>query len=90
MLLGRVVKVGDPAWLTEDTEAVLEYLREKALLCPGCGQPRDETMDPNAEGRFTSRALRCHACAARGRLARKFTGETHDDAGLFFTAERAD
>jgi hypothetical protein len=66
---------------------VLEYLREKALLCPGCGLPRDETMDPEAEGHFTSRALRCHACAARERAAKKFAMQK-DGGSLYYTIEK--
>ena len=90
VLLGRVVRDGESSWLREDTEAVLEYLREKALICSGCGLPRDETMRPDAEDHFSSRALRCHACAARDREAKRFTSQKHDAGGLYFTVERAD
>lgn len=87
ILLGRVMAEGEPLWLREDTQAVLEYLREKSLLCPGCGLPRDETMDPEAEGHFASKALRCHACAARERAAKKFTGQP-DNGSIYFTIEK--
>jgi hypothetical protein len=75
-------------WLTEDTQAVLDYLREKALTCPGCGLPRDETMDPEADMHYRSRALRCFACLAREREARRFTSSPHDEGGLYFTVDR--
>jgi hypothetical protein len=87
VFLGRVVGEGEPLWTRDDAQAVLEYLREKALLCPGCGLPRDETMDPEAEGHFTSRALRCHACAARERAAKKFAMQ-NDGGSLYYTVEK--
>jgi len=88
-LLGRIVRDGEPEWLREDTEAVLEHFREKARLCPGCGLPRDETMSPDSEGRYRSRPFRCHACAARARESAKFT-DPKTSGGLYFTVEDAD
>lgn len=68
--------------------AVLDYLEEKALRCSGCGLPRDETMSPEAEGRYTVRVLRCHACAVREKAASKFGGaRPHEAGGLFFSVE---
>ena len=81
------MSAGEPLWTREDTQAILEYFREKALLCPGCGFPRDETMDPEAEGHFASRALRCHACAARERAATAFAGQKNN-ASLYYTVEK--
>ena len=88
MLLGRVVKSGEPLWLPDDTKELLDYFREQELLCPGCGLPRDETMDPEAEGLYRSRAMRCHACAAREREAKRFTSGPHESGGLLFGVER--
>jgi hypothetical protein len=82
------VAEGEALWLAEDAQAVLDYLREKALACPGCGLPRDETMDPEAVDHYRSRTLRCHACAAREREAERFTSGPHIRGGLLFTAER--
>ncbi len=78
----------EPLWLREDAEAVFTFLRERALECPGCGNPRDETMEREAEGAYNSRALVCHACAVRDRKQKQFTSGPHDPAGLYFTAER--
>lgn len=88
-MLGRVVGPMEPLWLPEDTEAVLEYLREQALICQGCGLPRDETMNPEAEGSYRSRAFRCHACSARDREARKFADQK-TAGGIYFTTEKVD
>lgn len=79
-----MVGPGEPLWLTQDAEDVLEYFREQALRCPGCGLPRDETMDPEAENHYRTRALRCHACAARDRTEKRFT----ERGGLFIGVER--
>lgn len=71
--------------------AVLEWQREQDLLCPGCGHPRDETMDPEAQDRYDSKALRCFACAAKERAAEKFTKHERPNlAGLYFTVGRRD
>lgn len=88
VLLGRSVAPGEPQWLAEDTEAALGYLREQAMLCPGCGQPRDESMTPEAERAYRSRAMRCHACAAREREQQRFSKQAHEEGGLYFTVER--
>lgn len=88
VLLGRVVGPGEPLWTREDTEAVLGYLREKAMLCPGCGTPRDESMSPEAEDHYRSRAFRCHACTARAKEAKRFADASPE--GLYFTVERRD
>jgi hypothetical protein len=82
------VNPGDPLWLPEDTRDLLDYFQEQALVCPGCGLPRDETMDPEAEMHYRSRAMRCHACAARDREARRFTSSPHEEGGLYFAVER--
>jgi hypothetical protein len=78
----------DPLWLESDTEALLEWQREQALLCPGCGHPRDESMSKEAMDAYESKAMRCHACAARDRAHKKFTSQPHDDAGLYYTIGR--
>ena len=71
--------------MSDDTDAVLEMLEEEAMLCPGCGLPRDQTMDKEAQDAYESHALRCHSCAARERKAATFTKGTE---GLMFTVER--
>jgi hypothetical protein len=88
VFLGRIVADGEPLWLPEDAQAVLDYFREESLTCPGCGLPRDETMTPEAEDHYRSRAMRCHACAARERATSKFDDRPHESAGLYFTVEK--
>lgn len=92
--MGRIwpdPKRPDEGWfLPEDTDAVLEWQREKDLACPGCGHPRDETMQKNHHDHYTASALRCHACAAKDRKREQFTKQAHDDAGLYFIAKELD
>lgn len=61
----------DPQWLDGDVEWALETQRWLDSLCPGCGNPRDECMDPELEGAYEAEAVRCHACTAREAAAAK-------------------
>lgn len=81
---------GEPLFTEEDTDAVLEWQREQNLKCPGCGLPRDETMQKEHQGHYKASSLRCHACAERDRAAKEFHSQEHDDAGLFFTVKEKD
>jgi predicted RNA-binding Zn-ribbon protein involved in translation (DUF1610 family) len=85
--MGRVVASGEQLWQPEDTLAVLAYLREEDLECPGCGLPREETMDRESDGRYRGHPIRCHACAARERTRDRFSARPSDGAGLFVAIE---
>lgn len=63
-------------------------MAEEAMLCPGCGLPRDETMAKESDGAYRAKAQRCHACAARDRKAKEFTQGHHEAGGLFIGVER--
>lgn len=65
VLLGRVVAPGEPLWLAEDLDVVLEWQRWADQLCSGCHQPLIETLDPELEGGYVATAVECHGCAAR-------------------------
>lgn len=84
----------EPFFLEEDTEAVLEYMQEKALECPGCGLPRDETMAIEATFGYAAEPVRCHACAARERAASPFykdvAGGRADSGGISFLIKKLD
>ena len=82
--------VRDPEWLDEDVEAAIEWVEWKADLC-GCGHPRSETFTEDAERQYEAKALKCHACAERDRLARKWRDdENANPAGLYFAVSRVD
>lgn len=81
---------GQPLWTEVDREAVFEYLREEKLLCPGCGHPRDETMDPEAEGHFRARSYKCHACLVGAVERAKYRGDhPWESGGLIVTVEKS-
>lgn len=69
---------GEQLFTPQDTADVLEYMREKALECPGCGHPRDESMAKENQHAYDAEPVRCFACAARDRRADRF----HKDGGL--------
>lgn len=52
-------------------------------LCPGCGQPRDECMDPDGPI-YDAEAWRCSACEAKDSKAREFSDSGGSTAGLYF------
>lgn len=64
IVLGRPLPApGEPLWLDEDTELALQYLAELKLKCSGCGNPRDESMDPDLAHVWASGSAVCYACA---------------------------
>jgi hypothetical protein len=78
----------EPHWLENDIEAVLEYQREQDLLCPGCGNPMDQTMDPEAQGKAIAHAIRCHYCAEKELKEKEFLSHPHASGeGLRFYVE---
>lgn len=74
----------EPWFLEDDTEAVLEYMRERAATCSGCGLPRDETTAKPSQFRYDAEPIRCHACAARERAHDSFLAEGGQPEGLLW------
>lgn len=72
-----------------DRAKALAWQLERALLCPSCGLPLDETTDPDNEGRYTAQKIRCHACHAKGVKAES-QGENDDRHGLLFPVHHDD
>lgn len=65
--LVRAVTVEDPRFTDDDTSRALERAEEKALACPGCGQPRDETYPTGPEhARELDRAIYADTVACVG------------------------
>lgn len=64
IVLGRPwPAAGEPLWLPEDTELALAYQAEAKLRCSGCGNPRDESMNPEMAHVWKSHSSVCYACA---------------------------
>jgi hypothetical protein len=81
VFLGRTVYPGDPAWLEDDTLAALDWDAWERAKCPGCGQPRDESMAHEDDApAYEVEVLRCHACSAAAAESRAAGG---DSPGLF-------
>ncbi len=74
-------------WLPDDTDEALAWQAEHDAACAGCGQPRDESFDPDLQHRWAAKALRCHACAAKRTVEREFAEADHTD-GLYIVVER--
>lgn len=83
VFLGRVVEAGEPLWLPEDRQAVLEWQAYQKSLCVGCKRPRAESFDVAMDDRYDVHALQCHACAARDRRAWNRSREREDGTPLF-------
>jgi hypothetical protein len=68
----RRAAAGGWAWTEKDTLLAAALIRHEDSLCPGCGQPTEESMDPAADpdkrdGQWRYEVgppHRCHACTA--------------------------
>ena len=82
VVLGRVVRDGEPLWLDDDRDAAIALLEEESDECSGCGQPRSASMSATADGAYEVQMLRCHACAAKARAVGKFMSSGGSGDGL--------
>lgn len=73
--------------MAEDADLAVEWQIEQDLKCSGCGQPRDESMDPDNARHYIAEDVRCHACAAIGRRADASKKEGVEPEGLLFTID---
>lgn len=62
---------GEPLFLDEDVEEILDFIDYEDSLCSGCHQPRVESFDPANEWSYRGETLACHACAAKRRAEKK-------------------
>lgn len=72
----RSARVAERDWMLACALTLYE-----ASLCPGCGQPRHESMDPANEHRYhADLPLRCHACTAQVRRVKEYADQTDREA----------
>jgi hypothetical protein len=91
--LTRSVTTHDPEWSPWDRAVALGVAEERALLCDGCGKPRDETMADENLGPvpdYHAEGWRCRACHAKAAVAAEFAGREERDplAGMYFAVTR--
>lgn len=66
----------------------LAWDEEQSLKCAGCGNPRDRSFHPDAEGTYTPHKLRCHACSVKQRAERDAaSSENTDPDGLYVAVD---
>lgn len=90
MLLGRPWPgPGEPLWTDADRDWAIALLSEEQETC-ACGQLRSESTAAENEYAYDAVAVRCHACAARDREARRFSSSDARSAtdGLIVVATR--
>ena len=86
--LVETVTVTESPWTDEDRALALEWQAEQRLRCPGCGQPRDESVGIHADEAYEAKARTCHGCAALDQAQRKAETDKLDRAGLHFEVHR--
>lgn len=67
----------------------MEWKRFQATLCSGCGQPKDETMDPHGPD-YEPNILRCWACEIREDAGDKFMKDGGSAHGLYVGVSKVD
>lgn len=67
-------------WTPADRAWAIALLDLEADTC-ACGHQRSETTAADAEGAYRVTPVRCHACAAKERAARKFLEGSSEAAG---------
>lgn len=86
VLMGRVVRDGDPQWLQEDTDLAIAFTDIEDMQCPGCGHDRSQSMDMANTFAYRAEPAKCHACAARERAARSRAKDPNwDPSGVRWT-----
>lgn len=56
-------------WSIVDRTLALAHTLAADMVCPGCGQPKHEAYNPDAEGYYTVQEATCQGCAAAARDA---------------------
>lgn len=82
------------SWTALDTTAALAWQAYEDSLCPGCGQPRHESMDGSAEGAYVAPPpMVCHACDRIGKAREAWRAEwrrikADPPSGRYWSVER--
>lgn len=88
VLLGRVVRPGEPLFTAEDTDYALWFSEWERSICSGCGLPLAESTDPDNEFEFTAEPVRCHGCYVKETASEHFADPVKNRRGLRFRVRR--
>lgn len=78
--------VREPEWTAQDLGEAIALLKVEADTCRGCGEPKSESMLPEAEdGYHVDDPTRCHACTELDRA--RAVERPHPNA-LYFEVQR--
>ena len=83
----RLERAPGERWTETDAKLAQALLAYEAALCPNCGHDRHESMDIESDGEWVVEEMRCHACTAIARTAKKFESAEAPSA-LSLSAER--
>lgn len=81
-------RAGELAWTEDDIEYALEWQAMQDALCPGCGQPRDQSFDPANSEAYEASLRRCHACAESQRAVKSIRESGMEPEGLYASVAR--
>lgn len=70
-------------WSEEDLGYALAWQAEQDAQCSGCGEPRDESMNPDNETLYAASTTRCYSCAAMARKGKSLAEGGMEAGGVF-------
>lgn len=71
-------------WPAVDRALALALQMHEDGLCRGCGNPLDESADPDAVKAYEAhQPVRCHACTARSAKVEQYADASHPGALLY-------
>lgn len=87
VLTGRTPRKGEPVWLPEDLEVLVELDRWREQRCPSCGTVPDDWVDPETGKPHDHQAWAamtdvCHGCRALDRKALELPKDEAQRAGV--------
>lgn len=79
----RWVTTTEPEWDDEQEGWLLALAWIRARTCPSCGLDVEVCGARQNDGRFQAEARRCHATAARARVAGQFKSDPYPESLLY-------
>lgn len=72
----------DPLFTSRDYSIAMALQEVEETTCDGCGQPRTESMAPDAEYAYETTLVRCHGCAKRSKSLDAYAESGGNTAGI--------